>query len=153
MSGTFAHAPAKPTSESGFTLVEALVAIVVLAVGLIAIANLMVVAGTSNSVANTATAAATVASRELERLTAIPYDQLVAGGDLDNNDPGYFDETNIEGVGTIRTRWVIIAPENQTRFITVRSEGIGPLTRARSRAEFTIFRSCTSVPLGCPPPP
>jgi len=133
--------------------VEALVAIVVLAVGLIAIANLMVVAGTSNSVANTSTAAATMASRHLERLTAIPYDQLVIDGDLENNDPCCFIEEEVPGVGTIRTRWRIDGPENQTRFITVRSEGTGPLTRARSRAEFTIFRSCTSVPLGCPPPP
>jgi prepilin-type N-terminal cleavage/methylation domain-containing protein len=153
MNPTLVTGSAEPTSQSGFTLVEALVAIVVLAVGLIAVANLMVVAGTSNSVGNTATAAATMASRELERLTAIPYDALVAGGDLDANDPGYFDETNVPGVGVIRTRWLIVSPENQSRFITVRSEGLGPLTRARSRAEFTIVRSCTSVPLGCPPPP
>src|SRR6185503_18064847 len=74
---------ANVSSESGFTLIEALVAVVVLAVGLISVANLMVVAAASNAVANQATAAATVASQELERLTALPYDQLLEGGDLE----------------------------------------------------------------------
>jgi hypothetical protein len=142
-----------PDAEAGFTLVEALVAIIVLAVGLIAIANLMVVAGTSNSVANAATASATMASRQLELLTALPYDQLVAGGDLDADNVGYFSVDELPGVGMIRTRWTVIAPENQTRFITVRSEALGGLTGRRSRSEFTIFRSCTAVPTGCPPPP
>jgi prepilin-type N-terminal cleavage/methylation domain-containing protein len=144
---------ANVSSESGFTLIEALVAVVVLAVGLISVANLMVVAAASNAVANQATAAATVASQELERLTALPYDQLLEGGDLEGDDPGYFSEINIPGAGVIHTRWIIVAPQNQTRFITVRAEGTGALTRARSRAEFTTLRSCTSVPLGCPPPP
>jgi prepilin-type N-terminal cleavage/methylation domain-containing protein len=144
---------ANPTSESGFTLIEALVATVVLAVGLISVANLMVVAASSNAVASQATAATTVASQELERLTAIPYDQLVAGGDLDGDTAGYFSDTDIAGAGIIHTRWLIVAPQNQTRFIVVRAQGTGPLTGARSRAEFTTFRSCTSVLLGCPPPP
>lgn len=148
-----ANPPAPPTSESGFTLVEALVAIVVLAVGLVSVANLMVVAGTSNSVANASTAAATIASQELERLTAIPYDQLPVGGDLDSNQLNFSAEQDVPGVGVIRTRWLVVSPENQSRFITVRSEALGGLTGARSRAEFTIIRSCTSVPLGCPPPP
>ena len=38
--------------ESGFTLVETLVAIVVLVFGLMAVTNLMLVAATSNTVAN-----------------------------------------------------------------------------------------------------
>jgi Tfp pilus assembly protein PilV len=141
-------------SEGGFTLIEALVAMVVLAFGIIAVANLMVVAASSNAVGNEGTAAATIASQEIERLTAIPYDLLPVGGDLTTTtDPNFFSETNVPGVGLIRTRWQVTAPQNQTRLITVRSEGTGALTRARSRAEFTTIRSCTSVPIGCPPPP
>jgi type IV pilus assembly protein PilV len=146
-------AAARPGPEAGFTLVEALVAMLVLAVGMISVANLMLVAATSNSVGNQSTAAATIATQELERLTAIPYDQLLVGGDLSANDPNFFSETNVPGVGLVRTRWRVTAFQNQTRLISVRSEGTGALSGARSRAEFTTIRSCTNVPMGCPPPP
>ena len=37
-------------------------------------------------------------------------------------------------------------------YITVRSEGLSPLTGQRSRAEFTTFRVCPSGPPYCPIP-
>ena len=45
-------------AEAGFTLVEALVAVVVLVFGLMAVTNLLLVAASSNSVANQSTAGA-----------------------------------------------------------------------------------------------
>jgi prepilin-type N-terminal cleavage/methylation domain-containing protein len=167
-------------SESGFTLVEVLIAIVILAFGLIAVTNLMVVAGSSNSVANHTTAAATEATEVLERLKAIPFLTLAAGGNLTadagstlNCDatpaPGpatecaiagnYNQMRNIPGVGWIKTRWVVrtrpsidIAGQQfgSALFITVRSEGLSPLTGQRSRAEFTTFRVCASGTPQCP---
>lgn len=47
--------------EAGFTLVEALLAVVVLIFGLMAVTNLMLVAASSNSVANQGTPAVTSA--------------------------------------------------------------------------------------------
>ncbi len=41
--------PAAPDAEAGFTLIEALVAIVVLVFGLMAVTNLMIVAASSNT--------------------------------------------------------------------------------------------------------
>jgi prepilin-type N-terminal cleavage/methylation domain-containing protein len=157
------HAMTRPdtapgSSEAGFTLIEAMVAIVVLLVGVASVANLMVVAASSNTVANQATAAATIASQEIERLSAIPYDQLVVGGDLTADTSvgatDFFSEQDLPGVGVIHTRWVVvpIAGDNQTRFIQVRSEATGALTGPRSRADFTIVRSCTSTTIGCPAP-
>ena len=145
--------PPAPRGEKGFTLVEALTAIVILAFGLIAITNLMVVAASSNSVANQGTAATTAASQVMEQLRAAPFETLTPNtGNLNANDPCCFREENFEGVGLIRTRWRIdaFAPANpRALFITVRSEGTGALSGARSRAEFTTIRTCTNAAIGC----
>ncbi len=145
--------PRPRSSEAGFTLVEALVAMVVLAVGITAVANLMLVGASSNSVGNAATASAALATRELERLKAIEYVTLSAaqGGDLDADAAGFFRIDDVPGVGRIRTRWTV-AQTNvpDVLYITVRSEGEGAMTRGRSRAQFTVFRSCTTgIPGGC----
>ncbi len=142
------------SSQAGFTLVEALVAIVILVFGLIAVTNLMLVAASSNSVANQATAAATIAAQRLEQLKAQPFDLLAAGGNLDADVTNFNQNDDVPGVGRIHTRWsvVSIAGDNQVYFIAVRSEGTGVLSVGRSRAEFTTFRSCTNVALGCPNP-
>jgi type II secretory pathway pseudopilin PulG len=130
--------------DAGFTLVEAMVAIVILVFGLLAVTNLMVVAASSNTVANQSTAAASIASQTLEQLKALPFGDpgLVAGGDLATNAPGYFSETTVPGVGTILTRWVIadVLGVPPLKAITVQAEGTGVLARARSRASFTTFR-------------
>jgi len=151
--------PSEPASraraEAGFTLVEALCAVVILSFGLMAVANLMVVAATSNSVANQGTAATTLATQQLERLKALPFGSagLAFGGDLNSDQAGFFlDQTNpqpgdpavdIPGVGVIQVRWTIVQVDLRTLFITVRAQGTGALSGARSRAEFTTMRSCT----------
>lgn len=145
--------PPAPQGEKGFTLVEALTAIVILAFGLIAITNLMVVAASSNSVANQSTAATTAASQVLEQLRAAPFETLIAGtGDVTADVAGFFRDDDVPGVGRIHTRWQIqnFVPANaRALFITVRSEGTGALSGARSRAEFTTIRACTNAAIGC----
>jgi type II secretory pathway pseudopilin PulG len=139
-----------PASEQGFTLVEALFAIVILVFGLLAITNLMIVGASSNSVANQSSATTALASQELEQLKAVPFTTLSAGGSLTSDSSGFFRDDNIDGVGPIHTRWQITSPNTQTFFIQVRSEPTGGLLRLRARAEFATFRTCTAVPLGCP---
>jgi Tfp pilus assembly protein PilV len=165
----------EPTAESGFTLVEALVAIVVLVFGLIAVTNLMLVAASSNSVANQSTAAAVAASDRMEILRNQPFVNLTGavGGSLTSNVgstascrltlalASYNCTEDIPGVGTIETRWQISTVPGTARMvrIEVRSEGTGVLARARSRAEFLTFKSCTDSTLPangatpCPIPP
>jgi type II secretory pathway pseudopilin PulG len=148
-------------SEAGFTLVEAMIAIVVLSTGLIAIANLMAVAMASNSIANQSTAAATVASQQLETLKGTQFTTLAAGGNLAADVAGYASDTTVYGVGNIHTRWTIAAVANpeavgEVLFITVRSEaasvggGLPVVSPSRTRAEFTTFRTCTDTSIGCP---
>ena len=130
----------RASSESGFTLIEALIAIVVLVVGIVAIVNLFIVASTSNAIGNHSSAATSQASETLERLKAIPFTDITAvidpitniGGDLDTDTgssipncvetpttppasycviPGNYNLTrNIPGVGQIKTRWQIVRP-------------------------------------------
>jgi Tfp pilus assembly protein PilV len=143
-----------PQSEAGFTLMEALIAMMILTFGLIAVANLMIVAASSNTVANQATAAATVAAQRLELLKAQPFTSLAVGGDLDSDVTNFNQDDDLPGVGRIHTRWQVasIAGDAQVYFIRVRSEGTGALSVRRSRAEYTTFRSCTNIALGCPTP-
>jgi len=139
--------------SAGFTLVEALIAIVILVFGLIAITNLMIVAASSNSVANQATGAATIASLQMERLKALPFTNtgLATGGDVTADVTGYNRDDVLPGVGRIHTRWKIVGTgDPEVLFIRVRSEGTGILSVSRSRAEYTTFRTCTNTLLGCP---
>jgi type II secretory pathway pseudopilin PulG len=161
-------------AEAGFTLVEALVAVVVLVFGLMAVTNLMLVAASSNSVANQGTAAVTSATRAMDALKAVTFTDLIAspGADLpafDASDGGKecgdptltFDEWHctdtVQGVGVVHTHWWITAdPDARLLHIRVRSEGTGALSGARSRAEFTSFRACTNSDTtsgGCPEAP
>lgn len=165
--------------ESGFTLVEALVSILILIVGLAAVTNLFLVGGTSNQTANHMSATTAEAQEVLEALKAVPFNNLLQGGDLaadmgplcqpdcmGNPDfcptqcmaAGTFNfYREVQGVGTIRTRWMIADPipgaAGALCYISVRSESIAPLVGGiRSRAEFTTFRTCTTAgcPLDCP---
>ncbi|PYQ15521.1 MAG: hypothetical protein DMF80_08685 [Acidobacteria bacterium] len=145
------------TGESGFTIVEAMIAIVILVFGLMAVTNLMVVAGSSNTAANHGTAATSQATEVMERLKAIPFTTLTTGGSLSadvgtaNCQAGNFNVyRGIPGVGVIRTRWQITSAGADVLFIAVRSESTSPLVGSRSRAEFTTFRSCSATTLGCP---
>jgi type II secretory pathway pseudopilin PulG len=152
--------------EAGFTLVEALVAVVVLIFGLTAVTNLLLVAASANSVANQSTEATASATQVMDVLRSTPWAELAAGGDLDN-DVGpatdcralpipitntYHCDDVVQGVGTIKTRWLITPGVGTVRLfqISVRSEGRGALAAGRSRANFTTYRTCTqSTPGSC----
>ncbi len=156
-------------AEAGFTLVEALVAIVVLIFGLMAITNLMLVAASSNSVANQSTAAVTSAIRVMDMIKATSFNLLTPGGEafdvadaagaMDCSDKdlavtAWHCNDQVPGVGFIHTHWYVTATDDKRLFhIVVRSEGTGALSAARSRAEFTTFRACTNAEGGqCPNP-
>lgn len=130
--------------QAGFTLVEVLIAIVVLVFGLIAVTNLFLVAASSNTVANQATAAADTAAQALENLKALNFDNAALNGGTTTLPIQVY-----AGVGPITTTITITVVDPQTKFIRVRSEGAGLLGRGRSRAEFTTYRTCTTPTLGC----
>jgi prepilin-type N-terminal cleavage/methylation domain-containing protein len=166
-------------AEAGFTLVETLVAIVILVFGLMAVTNLLLVAASSNTVANQGSAAVTSATQAMEMLKITSFGTLGDGGvaitdDIDASTkacddptlvPGDFHCTDsVPGVGMIHTHWQVTtsAADPRLKHIRVQSEGLGALAGARSRADFTSFRACTNSdpatggcpdPLEPPPPP
>lgn len=159
-------------SDAGFTLVEALVAIVVLIFGLMAVTNLLLVAASSNTVANQGTAAVTAATQVMDFLKVTTFDTLDTGpvgtpfdasdGGRECNDPALLPAeghctTVTQGVGTVHVHWYITPmADPRLLYVRVRSEGMGALAGARSRAEFTTFRACTNADPatgGCPDAP
>jgi hypothetical protein len=158
--------PRHRSTESGFTLIEALIAIVVLVFGLIGITNLFVVATASNQIGNLTTAAAVRSSETLEKLKSVPYMALTPGGSLSadvgtagvnggvmtaTNVLAYHTEETVPGVGIVKSRWVILnnlTGDNDAIFIQVRSEVFGPFGGQLSRAEYSTWRTCTTR--GCP---
>jgi len=164
MTATFAevHAVAgrERSSEGGFTLVEALIAMVILMVGLAAVANMMIMAGTSNTAANLSSGATASATEAMETLKAQPFANLAPGtgfaSPFGSPGPGLSVNTayryagGMSGVGKVDTRWEVSTPANlsNVRFIEVRSQMLGRLGSGLSLTRFTTFRTCTEA-TGC----
>jgi len=150
--------------QEGFTLVEAVIAMVVFVIGIVAIMNLFLMASWQGQIANSIGAATTIASERLDVLKSIPFQTLRCGagpgGDLES-DTGDFDtEESVRGVVNIRTRWTVEAHDFNGPpgvFITVRSEPTINNARGQlARVQFSTYRSCTVVEkcdCGAAPPP
>ncbi len=130
-------------------------ATLVLSFGIIAIANLSVVAVTDNGLASRTTAAAFLASQKLEELRATPYETLTDSNadSLDNAQTGFNQTIVVPGAGSFDVRWRVFtvgAGIPPMRFIAVRAESTGFRGR-QSRSEFSTFRTCSAGPTaGCP---
>lgn len=108
----------------GFTLLEVLIAIVLLATAVVTTAGLVTMAGASVRVARTHTLTALLASDKMEDLRALPWASLVAlspspAGALQRDEAGYVDY--LDGTG----RWVGATPV--ARAVYVRRWSLQPL--------------------------
>jgi prepilin-type N-terminal cleavage/methylation domain-containing protein len=158
--------------ESGFTLVEAMCAIVIFAFGLMAVSNLLLIAAGSNTVASNQTATAEAAQQRLEMLRTTSFNNLGVGGNLDADVAGFFEDVYVEGVSWVHTRWQSVAVDIpqaggvgtpvRTKMVYVRSfprtGAAGVFTgtgQGRGTSEFAVVRSCanqsqTTPSPGCP---
>lgn len=95
----------------GFTLIEILVALVILGVSLLALAGLMVTTTRNNASAGQVTEAATLAQDKLEELRAIPWDRVVSGQDQRTGSTGirFGRNWNVAANGNIKTITITVS--------------------------------------------
>jgi type IV pilus assembly protein PilV len=75
-----------PLKEKGFTLIELLIGILILAIGLLALAHMQVAALNGNYSANCMTVATVLAQDQIERLKILPFnDPALEDTNPDNN--------------------------------------------------------------------
>jgi len=105
-----------PVKTKGFTLVEVLVALVILSVALLALAGLMVRTTRNNSFGGHMTEAATFAQDKLEELKAVSWVAIVPGSDrkMGNNGIDYDRSWNVAVNGNLKTVNMTINWSDQT---------------------------------------
>jgi prepilin-type N-terminal cleavage/methylation domain-containing protein len=102
--------------SKGFTLIEVMVALVILAISLLALAGLMLTTTKNNTFGGHMTEAATFAQDKLEQLRAAPWTGIVAGADtVTTAIPG------APGTGISYARnWIVADNPNGTqRWVTI----------------------------------
>lgn len=116
------RSPLRPSDERGFTLVESLVAMVVLTVGLVSLAQLLAVSLRMQQLGRNETQAVRLAQDKMDQLMSLSFDaslDIAIGGSLAANNANHFDT---DEPGYTR-RWVVVAgPDGNAdlREITIR---------------------------------
>ena len=108
----------KRRGQSGFTMVELLIAMVIFVVGVLAVSALILYGIRLQAFSRDATMANAVAKQKIEQLRVSPPGdpQRALGGDLDNNIADHFDIP--QGTAFIR-RWVVAPGPAGTQDVTV----------------------------------
>lgn len=123
------------SGQAGFSLIELLVAVVILAVGLLGLAELQVTAIRANSQSETMLAAATIAQGVIEEIASMSrndpmFSTNAIGEDWERSDSPYFTPVTVEGGGTYDITYDVVTNyegvENLS-FITVRVVSTGNL--------------------------
>jgi prepilin-type N-terminal cleavage/methylation domain-containing protein len=149
--------------ENGFSLIEVMISIVILTVGLLSLAQTMLLATNSNSLSGRMTSCSALAKEQLERLKATPFYSdapaklrnplLTAGGDINATVGGYsqlYDQDGLPaaGAGLFEVRWQITDVATPLPLEMVRIDmrclpaaGMGDQFAVIGEARFTTFRT------------
>jgi prepilin-type N-terminal cleavage/methylation domain-containing protein len=156
--------------ERGFSLVEVLIAMLILTIGLLSLAQMMLVATNSNALSGRMTASAALAKEQLELLKAAPFytnpgdisggsvnPMLQPGGNIEQNEGVYFQYYDPDGQplngadgAAFVVRWrvdQVIQPGGEGTLplamfrITVRCTGTSEAYRVVGDATLMTFRT------------
>jgi prepilin-type N-terminal cleavage/methylation domain-containing protein len=100
----------KLTRSKGFSLIEVMIALVILAVALLALAGLMITTTKNTSFGGHMTEAATFAQDKLEQLRASPWTGIIAGADT---------QVGATGISYARSWTVAANPNGDQRWVTI----------------------------------
>ncbi len=107
--------------QQGFTLIEALIAMAIFSIGILAVFSMQLTAITTNTNARNSTAVLTIAKDRVEDLIDLPYDHADLAGSaapgvvhtpntaadfIDNDEDGQIDEAG--ETGPISVAWMVI---------------------------------------------
>jgi len=103
-------AEAPDWGQAGFTLVEVIVAIIILTFGLLGMAGTTALVVRQITLADVSTERAVALQTTLERLQALPFDSVASSSD---------------SVGIFGVRWTVVTPTDQWKEVTVVTTGPG----------------------------
>ena len=101
-------------ANEGFTIVEVLIAIVILAVGMLALATTSIVATTQVKIADLKTERSVAVQQAVERLRAMPFDSIDS-----------LAETSAMQFGSYRVWWTVTPQARYLSTVTVITDGPG----------------------------
>ena len=147
----------QPSNERGFTLIEVLIAFVLLTVALVSMAELMAITLRMQQLGRNQTAAARMAQDKIDELMSQNFTtnaQVSIGGSLTADVANHFDVPTLNGVvQPYRRRWTVAAgpadpgvAANAVRILTVRVTPIVTDTRTVATTEVTTLIRCWPCP-------
>ena len=145
--------PLKPSNDRGFTLIEVLVAMLILTVALVSMAGLMAVTLRMQQLGRNQTQAVRLAQDKIDELMTLNFTnaQVAVGGLLTADVANHFDVPTLNGVPQpYRRRWTValgpadpgVTGNNQVRVLTVRVIPIATDTRTTAVTEIMTLIRC-----------
>jgi prepilin-type N-terminal cleavage/methylation domain-containing protein len=125
------------STERGFTLIEVLIAMVILTIAMVSMAELMAITLRMQMMGRNETAAIRLAQSKIDELVAVNFTNatVAVGGSLSADVANYFDVLNADG---FKRRWQITAIAGKARVRTLTVRMIPNIADRRTNAQVEL---------------
>jgi len=125
------------STERGFTLIEVLIAMVILTIAMVSMAELMAITLRMQMMGRNETSAIRLAQSKIDELVAVTFTNatVAVGGSLTTDVANYFDVLNADG---FKRRWQIAAIAGETRVRTLTVRMIPNIADRRTNAQVEL---------------